>query len=113
MGAIPTQEQIDHSITSDLMKKISNDITGYMVRTLSLAGERQQLPIGIAGGAACAGVIAAMLNKAGGGEGGKRPDPECILLAGLLLAHTGIGGDDPIGNAYRDLERLKAAGAQP
>jgi hypothetical protein len=99
------------AITRDLMKKLADDVTSSMVRTLSLAGERQQLPIGIAAGASCIGIIAAMLNSAKGGASGQEPDPDCILLAALLVARTGIGGDDPIGDAYRDLGFLNEAHA--
>ncbi len=110
MSNIPSKaDVVDHAITRDLMKKLGDDISGYMLRTLSLAEPRQQLPIGISAGAACVGMIAAILNKYAEGEAGQPPDPECVLLAGLLVARTGIGGDDPIGAAYRDLETLKAA----
>lgn len=100
------------TITRDLMRKLADDVTSAMLRTMALADERSRLPITISAGAACVGIIAGVLNRSAGGETGLAPDPDCVLLAGLLVARSGIGGDDPIADAYRDLELLKAAEAK-
>lgn len=98
---------VDETITRDLMAKVASDITAAMIRTIDLVEAKGRLPVSISAGAACIGVIAAILNN-GMGERGHAPDPDCVLLAALLVGRTSIGGDDPIGDAYRDLETLKA-----
>lgn len=101
------------TITRDLMRKLADDVSQSMLRTLSLADAPQQLPIGISAGASCIGIVAGILNAIEGKERGTPPDRDCILLAALLVARTGIGGDDPIGDAYRDLAVLNKAEGQP
>lgn len=96
-------------VTRDLMRKLSSDVSENMLRTISLVENRQVLPIVVAAGASCVGIISGVLHSMAEGESQTVPDPECILLAALLVARTGIGGDDPIGDAYRDLETIKAA----
>jgi hypothetical protein len=99
-------------ITKDLMHKLSDDVTGAVRRVLSIAPQ-PHLPIAMSAGAVCVGFIAATLEHMSeeGREAGSPPDPDCVLLAGLLCAHFGLGRDHPIGAAYADLRTLKAAAA--
>ena len=97
-------------ITSDLMIKIGNDVTSAMTRTLALTNEH--LPVAMAGGSAAIGIIAAFLEVQDGGPRKDAPDPDCILLAALLCARTGMSHVDPIRQAYRDLEALKNTAIQ-
>jgi hypothetical protein len=106
------ENTIEEAITRDLMRKLAKDVSDSMIRTLSLAGPRDQLPIGISAGASCIGIVSGILHVMEGKDKGTKPDPDNTLLAALLIARTGIGGDDPIGDAYRDLEFLKAAHAK-
>lgn len=87
--------------TKDLMTKIGADVSGAMMRTLSLTDE--PLPVAMSGGSAAVGVIAAVLNP-----NGDAPDPDCIMLAALLIARTGSNHPDPVSQAYKDLEVLLA-----
>lgn len=105
---------MSEQITRDLMRKASDDVEGVLRRVLSIA-PRPWMPIAASAGAACLGFLAAELEQASeaGRKAGDAPDPECVLLAGLLCAHLGIGGDDPIGAAYADLKMLLAARATP
>ena len=91
------------NVTEDLMMKIGADVSDAMMRTLSLSLADEQLPIAISGGSAAVGVIAAVLNP-----NGDAPDPDCIMLAALLIARTGSNHPDPVSQAYKDLEVLQA-----
>lgn len=105
-------DDIEVMVTRDLMMKVADDITSAVTRTLALTDDRGNLPIAVSAGAACLGVIAAILDQQYGDKRGGKPDPDCVLLAALLAARTGIGGEDPVADAYRDLELLKTqAGA--
>lgn len=92
-------------ITRDLMTKVSDDISAVLRRTLSIA-PHPHMPIAVSAGASVLGFLAAMLDS----DRKPDPDPDCVLLAGLLIARTGIGGKDPIGAAYADFQLLKDAG---
>lgn len=100
----------DDQITRDLMRKVSDDVIGALRRVMSIA-PAPHLPIAVsAGGAAIGFVSAALQYMTNDRQPGDPPDPECILLAGLLCARMGIGGDDPIGAAYADMKALTDAG---
>ncbi len=95
-------------VTEDLMKKISEDVSNAMHRTLVLSDEK--LPVAIAGGAVAIGAIGAFLEVEEGERApGNDPDPDCVMLAALVCAHTGNRSHDPIKQAYKDLEILKKA----
>lgn len=89
----------------DLMTKVGDDVGAAMRRTLAIAPQ-PHLPIAIAAGASVIALIAFLLDT----ERSPDPDPDCVLLAGPLIARTGIGGKDPIGEAYADFDLLKNAG---
>lgn len=96
---------MSEQIIRDLMTKVGDDVGAALRRTLAIA-PHPHLPIAIAAGASVVGLISAMLDK----DRAPNPDPDCVLLAGLLIARTGIGGKDPIREAYADFELLKEAG---
>jgi Ni,Fe-hydrogenase III small subunit len=98
---------VAHLITDDLMRKVSDDVQAVLKRTLAIA-PHPHLPVAVSAGAACIGVIAGLLEimSEDGRVPGSKPDPECVLLAGLLCARMGTGGSDPIGQAYADLKTL-------
>lgn len=94
------------AIALDLMRKIADDVTAAMCRTLAINKKgRRDLPVVMAGLGAALGVAAAALNT---DKEATEPDPECILLAALLGARFGIGEADPVKAAYRDFETLRA-----
>jgi hypothetical protein len=97
-----TEAQTDHAVTKDLILKLSEDVGATIRRTLSIAPE-PHLPVAMAAGASAVAAIAVLLND----DPKSEPDRDCLLLAGLLLAHI---GPDAVKNAYRDFEVLKAAG---
>lgn len=92
-------------ITRDLMAKAADDIGAILRRTIAIAPE-PHLPIAMSAGASVVGLLAALLDT----EKKPTPDPDCVLLAGLLIARCGIGGGDPVGAAYEDFDALKKAG---
>jgi hypothetical protein len=93
----------NEQIISDLMGKVSDDVSNALCRTLALCPE-PKLPVAIAGGAAAIGTIAAVLNTAP--KAGKI-DPECVLLAALLCAWVALDPKNGVHYAYRDLETLR------
>lgn len=102
----------DHSeITSDLMKKVADDVIAAVHRTLAIAPD-PLLPIAVSAGAACVGIVWAMLENLSdqGRTPGAAPDPECLMLAGLIVARVGIKQEDPIGAAYKDMDALRKTG---
>lgn len=99
---------VDEQIINDLMTKCADDVVRALKRTLSITPD-PQLPVATAAGVACIGVIAGILeHMAGNRVAGSAPDPECVLLAGLICARMGMDPRDGIAQAYRDLEVLKA-----
>jgi hypothetical protein len=102
----------DH-ITRDLMRKASDDVLSALRRTLAIA-PAPHLPIAASAAASAMGFVSALLEYAtdDGRVPGSAPDPDCVLLAGLLCARMAIGGEDPIGAAYADLKLLTAARAK-
>lgn len=92
------------AVTDDLMDKIAADVKGAMRRTLALVDE--PLPVAMSGAGAAIGTLCAVLERMGSEPPGDTPDPDCLLLAGLMAARIGQRHDDPIGQAYRDLAAL-------
>ena len=105
--AKPNIEPQDH-ITRDLMRKASDDVLAAMSRTLAIA-PAPHLPIAASAAASAMGFVSALLEHTDGRVPGSSPDPDCVLLAGLLCARMAIGGEDPIGEAYADLKLITAA----
>jgi hypothetical protein len=105
-----TRLELHEQITRDLMKKVADDVVSAMHRTLAIAPS-PHLPIAASAAAAAMGIVSALLEESSpdGRVPGSTPDPDCVLLAGLLCARLGIGGADPIGEAYADLKLLTAA----
>jgi hypothetical protein len=99
----------DH-ITRDLMRKVADDVISAMRRTLAIA-PAPILPVAVSAATAAMGIVSALLEQvsAEGRVPGSEPDPDCVLLAGLLCARMGIGLGDSIGQAYADLRVLAAA----
>jgi hypothetical protein len=95
----------NEQITRDLVRKVGDDIGAVLRRTISIAPQ-PHMPIAVSAGASVVGLLAAMLDT----DKKPDPDPDCVLLAGLLIARCGIGGSDPIGAAYSDFDALKKAG---
>lgn len=89
-------------IIKDLMVKIGDDVGATMRRTLAISPE-PRLPVALSGGASAIALIAAFLDT----DTKPEPDPDCMLLAGLLLGRI---GPNQVEEAYRDFEILKAAG---
>lgn len=96
---------MDKQVTRDLLRKCADDVGAALRRTIAIAPE-PHLPIAMAAGASVVAFIGVLLDT----ENGPEPDSECILLAGLLIGRSGVGGLDPVGAAYDDFEILKAAG---
>lgn len=92
-------------ITRDLMRKVGDDVGAALRRMMEIAPE-PLLPIAMSAGTTVIALMALLLDK--NPERGS-PDPKCLMLAGLLLAHGGISGPDAVKNAYRDLEVLMDA----
>ena len=92
-------------ITRDLITKVSDDVVAAMLRTLAIA-PTPSLPVAMGAAAAALGIVAAELALASQKDTGGTPDSETMLLAGLLSARMGMGGPDPIGEAYDDLRIL-------
>jgi hypothetical protein len=101
------------AIIGDLMTKAGEDVTASIRRTLAIC-PTPHLPIVLAAAAAAIGTVTAILDEMAGNDHSRGPDPENILLAGLLAARTGMKGfngpEDGVGAAYRDFETLKKAG---
>ena len=97
----------DHNrITNDLMKKIGNDVTAAMIRTLDIAPNH--LPVAMAGAAAAVGVTAAILSRLNDSqELGGEPNPDMVMLAALIIGRMGLGPDG-VSQAYIDLETLRS-----
>lgn len=96
---------MNEQITRDLMTKVADDVSAVLHRVLAIS-PHPHMPIAVSAGASVVGLLAAMLDT----DRSPTPDPDCVLLAGLLIARTGIGGKDPIGDAYADFQLLKEAG---
>lgn len=92
-------------IISDLMAKVGDDITGAMMRTISISPE-PHLPVAMAGGAAALGIVAGVLNEMSSHPDSELND-ETILLAALLCAHTVINPKTGVEQACRDLQILR------
>lgn len=97
---------IDDRVINDLMKKVADDVTAAIIRTLSIC-PRPHLPLLTAAAAAALGVMASELDRL---AGNKALDPDNVLLAGLLSARMGTVTDDPTGAAYKDFAVLENAG---
>jgi len=96
----------DDAVTSDLMRKVVDDVGAAIERTVTIAP--LPIPVVASGGSVAIGMMAALLEQlADDHVPGSKPDPECIFLAALIIARMGTQHDDPIGQAYRDLEALK------
>jgi len=97
----------DHNrITNDLMKKVGDDVTAAMIRTLDIAPNH--LPVAVAGAAAAVGVTAAILGRLNDSqEMGGGPNPDMVMLAALIIGRMGLGPDG-ISQAYKDLETLRS-----
>jgi hypothetical protein len=95
-------------VVEDLMEKIAEDVTRAMGRTLAICPD-PRLPVALAGAAAALGIVTSLLDEMAGLKRKDGPSPENILLAGLLAARLGISGEDGVGQAYRDIEKLKVA----
>lgn len=112
----PTLDKVKlaEQVTSDLMRKIEDDVTAVIRRVIGIAPP-PYLPIITSAGAVCIGFAASELEhmSADGRVAGSEPDPDCVLLAGLLIAHMGIGGPDPIHAAYQDMKAIKTARSKP
>lgn len=100
--------QIVHrdEITRDLMRKVASDVAVPLRRMLRLAPE-SGLPIALAAGKIVIAHLCILLDANPSPE----PDPDCILLAGLLLGRYGANDLDMVRGAYRDFEILKAGRA--
>jgi hypothetical protein len=105
MSIKPRPSAATIGITKDLMQKLADDVNAALYRTLAIAPQ-PHLPIAMCGGAPLVAMMGALLDT----DPGPTPDPDCLLLAGLLLARAGIRGHDAIDQAYKDFEALKAAG---
>jgi hypothetical protein len=99
---------VTKQITKDLMAKVVDDVGSALRRVIAIAPD-PHLPIAMAAGASVVAHVGILLDA----DPKPTPDPECIILAGLLIARTGLGGPDPIGAAYDDFEALKKAGRIP
>lgn len=93
---------MNKQIIKDLMAKCGDDVGAAMRRTLSIS-PAPLLPVALSGGASAIALIAALLDTNPKPE----PDPDCVLLAGLLLGRI---GPNQVEEAYKDFEILKAAG---
>ena len=103
--------EVSEQIVADLMSKIGEDVSRAMLRSIDLSPE-PKLPVAIAGAAAAIGIVTALLDELSGNEMKKGPTNANIMLAGLLAARYGIGGDG-VEEAYLDIDALKAAGRSP
>lgn len=105
--AAPTRLSAEaRGITKDLMHKLAEDVSAALYRVLAIAPQ-PHLPIAMSGAAPLIAMMGAILDT----DKKPEPDPDCLLLAGLLLARAGgTKNHDPIGEAYKDFEALKAAG---
>lgn len=102
-------EKFPEYVVTDLMKKCAEDVSRAMMRTLSLFPRDQQLPIAMAAGASVIGIMSAVLDTDRDRipEGQASPDPQCVLLAGLLCARCSLAPNgDGISKAYADLKTL-------
>lgn len=98
------------AITKDLMKKMGDDVSRTIMRTIAIAPE-PHLPVAMAAAAAAIGILAAVLEKPAGKyvDPEADPDPQAVLLAGLLAARCAITPNgDGIAAAYADLKTLTA-----
>lgn len=94
-------------VTSDLMDKVTDDVCRALRRTLAIAPQ-PHLPLATAAGASVIGVMAGLLeHMAGTRVAGSAPDPDCVLLAGLLCAHMALDPRNGVANAYRDMKLLR------
>lgn len=99
----------ENDIIGDLMKKTGEDVTRAILRTLAIC-PRPHLPLVLAAAAAAIGTVASILDEMTDKKLGNGPNPENVLLAGLLAARTAISPNDGVAAAYRDFEVLKSAG---
>lgn len=99
----------NHAVTNDLIAKAVKDIGAVMRRLRSIAPD-PFLPVAIGAGVNAIVPIAVELHHMSGEPYKGEPDPDCMMLAALLLARTGISDADAVAEAYRDLDALKAAG---
>lgn len=98
-----TEAQVQHGVTVDLVRKVGDDVGAIIRRALSIAPD-PHLPIAMSAGASAVAVMALLLDT----DPKPTIDPDCMLLAGLLLGRS--GGKDAVGEAYKDFAALKAAG---
>lgn len=104
------RSKMENQILADIAEKCAEDVSAAIKRTLSIAPE-PKLPVAIMAGAAALGWISALLaERAGTYDPTQSPDPDTLLLAGLLAARLGMDGDSGIADAYEDLRILKEAG---
>lgn len=101
-------------VTKDLMAKASDDMVHALARTVSLAG-RDRMPVAMAGAAGALGCFAAELQATGTSDTDSLPksDPDCILLAALILASTANRSSDPVSDGYKQFYALKGGGQGP
>lgn len=92
-------------ITRDLMRKVGDDVGAALRRMMEIAPD-PLLPIAMSAGTSVVALMALLLDTK---PEPSKPDPNCLMLAGLLLAHSGISGDRIVDNAYRDLDLLMSA----
>lgn len=104
---------LDDAIIGDLMTKAGEDVAASIRRTLAIC-PTPHLPVVLCAAAAAIGTVVAILDEMAGNDRSKGPDPENILLAGLLAARAGMKGfnglEDSISAAYLDFKTLKDAG---
>tara|TARA_R110002110_G_C13279296_1_gene702376 strand:+ start:190 stop:489 length:300 start_codon:yes stop_codon:yes gene_type:complete len=92
--------------TEDRIERAIDGVNAVLRETLT--GADDKVPIATAAAAVTIGVLGRFLDQMGGEPGSEEPDTDSILLAALVVARMGTSpGGDGIGQAYKDLERLK------
>ena len=94
------------SVTSDLMRKVSDDVGKTIMRTLMLTPHTGAILLSAT--ATAIAMFGAELHAMAGGPKSAGPQTDAMILAALLAAR---GSDrDGVEDAYKDFEVLKAAG---
>lgn len=103
--------EANRAVTKDLIRKGSEEVGAVVSRIRSIApAPFAPIAIAIAGGAV---MPLAMELAWMAGVRSPKPQPLHMLLAGLLAARTGLGGENPIDQVFKDIAALQKAGRAP
>lgn len=95
----------DITIIDDLMKKVGDDVSDAIMRSIQLVSPPLMLPIANRAIMHALGASAMILDAASGTPGDKMPTRESMVFAAYLAIHQIIDTDDAWGATIADVKK--------